>query len=63
MEASTHAHVTFFLTGSRDSAHLQAVEGLGLRPALLARHHDLAALRERLQREQDGRRQRQTTTR
>ena len=45
MEAATHEHVTFFLTGSRPGAHLDAIEGLGLRPALLAGYRDLTSLR------------------
>ncbi len=45
MEADTQAHVTFYLTGKRTSEQLDAVEGLGLRPALFAGYRDLAALR------------------
>ena len=45
MEADTQAHVAFFLTGRRPSEHLDAVEGLGLRPALFARYRDLTQLR------------------
>lgn len=45
MDAAAHAHVTFLLTGSRSSGHLDPVEGRDLRPALFARHRDLAALR------------------
>jgi len=45
MEADTQAHVAFFLTGRRPSEHLDAVEGLGLRPALFAGYRDLTQLR------------------
>ena len=45
MEADTQAHVAFFLTGKRQNEHLDAVDGLGLRPALLARYRDLSELR------------------
>ncbi|MBK8180124.1 MAG: hypothetical protein IPK67_14815 [Planctomycetes bacterium] len=45
MEADTQAHVAFFLTGRRTDAEPEPVEGLGLRPALLAGYRDLAALR------------------
>ncbi|HUX35075.1 MAG TPA: ferredoxin [Gemmatimonadaceae bacterium] len=45
MEADTQAHVAFFLTGTRRSESLDAVEGLGLRPALFAGYRDLTALR------------------
>ncbi len=45
MEADTQAHVAFFLTGRRPSEHLDAVDGLGLRPALFAGYRDLAQLR------------------
>jgi hypothetical protein len=45
MEAATHAHIGFFLTGRRPSEHLHAVDGLGLVPALFARYRDLAELR------------------
>lgn len=45
MEADTHAHVAFFLTGRRPSEFLDAVEGLGLRPALFSGYRELASLR------------------
>lgn len=45
MEADTQAHVAFFLTGRRPSEHLDAVDGLGLRPALFAGYRDLTELR------------------
>ncbi len=45
MEADTQAHVAFFLTGRRPSEHLDAVDGLGLRPALFAGYRDLTRLR------------------
>jgi hypothetical protein len=45
MEANTQAHVAFFLTGRRPSEHLDAVDGLGLRPALFAGYRELTELR------------------
>ena len=45
MEADTQAHVAFFLTGRRPSEHLDAVDGLGLRPALFAGYRELTELR------------------
>src|SRR5450759_3044693 len=45
MEADTQAHVAFFLTGRRSSEHLDAVDGLDLRPALFAGYRDLTQLR------------------
>jgi ferredoxin len=45
MEADTQAHVAFFLTGRRPSEHLDAVDGLGLRPALFASYRELTQLR------------------
>jgi hypothetical protein len=45
MEADTQAHVAFFLTGKRPADHLDAVDGLNLRPALFARYWDLSELR------------------
>ncbi|MFA5908066.1 MAG: hypothetical protein WC815_04740 [Vicinamibacterales bacterium] len=45
MEAATHSHLAFFLTGSRSSEHLDSVEGLDLRPALFAGYRELAELR------------------
>ena len=45
MEADTQAHVAFFLTGRLPSEHLDAVDGLGLRPALFAGYRELTQLR------------------
>ncbi len=45
MEADTQAHVAFFLTGRRPSEYLDAVDGLGLRPALFAGYRELTQLR------------------
>ena len=45
MQADTQAQVTFFLTGSRASEHLDAIDGLGLRPALFAGYRELDQLR------------------
>ena len=45
MDAASQAHVTFFLTGRRPAGQLDAVDGLGLRPALLAGYRELADLR------------------
>ncbi|MDP2823730.1 MAG: ferredoxin [Sulfuritalea sp.] len=45
MEANTQAHVAFFLTGRRPSEHLDAVDGLDLRPVLFAGYRDLTRLR------------------
>lgn len=45
MEADTQAHVAFFLTGRRPAEYLDAVDGLGLRPALFAGYEDLTPLR------------------
>ena len=45
MEADTQAHVAFFLTGRRPREHLNAVDGLDLRPALFAGYRDLTQLR------------------
>jgi hypothetical protein len=45
MEADTQAHVAFFLTGRRPSEHLDAVDGLKLRPALFAGYRELTQLR------------------
>src|SRR5450759_1152712 len=45
MEADTQAHVAFFLTGRRSSEHLDAVDGLDLRPALFAGYRELTQLR------------------
>jgi len=45
MQAAHQAQVTFYLTGQSTSDGLDAVEGLGLRPALFASYRDLTALR------------------
>ena len=45
MEADTQAHVAFFLTGRRPGEHLDAVDGLDLRPALFAAYRELTQLR------------------
>ncbi len=45
MEADIQAHVAFFLTGRRPSEYLDAVDGLGLRPALFAGYRELTQLR------------------
>ncbi|MCF8197302.1 MAG: hypothetical protein K9J42_00940 [Sulfuritalea sp.] len=45
MEADTQSHIAFFLTGRRPSEHLDAVAGLGLRPALFAGFSELTQLR------------------
>src|SRR5450759_5775291 len=45
MEADLQAHVAFFLTGRRPSEYLDAVDGLGLRPALFAGYRELTQLR------------------
>jgi ferredoxin len=45
METDTQAQVAFFLTGRRPSEHLDAVDGLKLRPALFAGYRDLTQLR------------------
>ena len=45
MEAELQSQVAFHLTGQRPAAGLDAVDPLVLRPALLARYHDLTALR------------------
>ena len=45
MEADTQAHVAFFLTGRRPDEHLDAVDGLDLRPALFAGYRELTQLR------------------
>jgi len=38
-------HAVFYFTGQRSGAGLDAIEALGLRPALFARFHDLTRLR------------------
>ena len=45
MDADTQAHLAFFLTGRRPNEYLDAVEGLGLRPALFAGYRELSRLR------------------
>ena len=45
METDTQAQVAFFLTGKRSGEHLDAVDGLGLRPALFAGYRELSRLR------------------
>jgi len=45
MDADTQAQIAFFLTGRRPSEHLDAVDGLGLRPALFAGYRELTRLR------------------
>ncbi len=45
MDATRQARVAFYLTGKRPGAELEPVEGLDLRPALLARYRDLSTLR------------------
>ncbi|MCC7200104.1 MAG: hypothetical protein IT483_11385 [Gammaproteobacteria bacterium] len=45
MDASLQLQTMFHLTGRRPAPPLVAVEGIGLRPALLARYRDLARLR------------------
>ncbi|MBL0171758.1 MAG: hypothetical protein IPP90_13745 [Gemmatimonadaceae bacterium] len=45
MEADTQAQVAFFLTGSRPVKYLDAVDGLGLKPALFAGYRELTQLR------------------
>ncbi len=45
MQAAHQAQVTFYLTGQNTGEGLDAVAGLGLRPALFAGYRDLTALR------------------
>ena len=45
MEADLQAHVAFFLSGKADTANLETIDRLGLRPALFAAYHDLTRLR------------------
>lgn len=45
MDAQRQAQVAFYLTGRRLGTELEPVDGLGLRPALLAGYRDLGALR------------------
>jgi hypothetical protein len=45
MEADTQAHVAFYLTGRRPSKYLDAVDDLGLKPALFAGFRELTRLR------------------
>jgi len=45
MASSMQEHTVFHLTGRRSGAGLEPIDGLGLRPALFARLHDLTRLR------------------
>jgi len=45
MDATLQLQTVFHLTGRKPAAPLQAVEGLGLRPALMARYRDIDRLR------------------
>ncbi len=45
MQADTQAQVAFYLTGRRASTQLDAVDSLGLRPALFAGYRNLSELR------------------
>ncbi len=45
MEADLQSQVAFYLTGNRTGDRLEAVDGLGLRPALLVGYRDLTRLR------------------
>ena len=45
MEADLQSQVAFYLTGNRTGDCLEAVDGLGLRPALLSGYRDLTTLR------------------
>ena len=45
MDATLHQQTVFHLTGRRPDAPLEAIDGLGLRPALMARYRDLTRLR------------------
>jgi ferredoxin len=45
MEADLQTHVTFYLTGKRHGEQLDPIDGLALRPALLAGYRDLTRLR------------------
>ncbi|MFH1044262.1 MAG: hypothetical protein V1796_04270 [Pseudomonadota bacterium] len=45
MKADIQAHIAFFLTGRRSGEHLDAVDGLKLRPALFAGYRELTQLR------------------
>jgi len=45
MDAASQAHVAFYLTGRRPAGQLEAVDGLGLRPALFAGYCELDELR------------------
>jgi len=45
MQADTQAQVAFYLTGRRAGAQLDAVDALGLRPALFAGYRNLSELR------------------
>jgi len=45
MHSELNAQLAFHLTGMRSAGELEPVEGLALRPALLAGYRDLSALR------------------
>lgn len=45
MDATLHQQTVFHLTGRRPDAPLESIDGLGLRPALMARYRDLTRLR------------------
>jgi hypothetical protein len=45
METGTKDHVSFFLAGKRSGPGVRSIDGLGLRPAALARFGDLSELR------------------
>jgi ferredoxin len=45
MNPKLQDHLVFYLTGNRSGAGLEAIDGVGLRPALFARFHDLTRLR------------------
>ncbi|MBM3391442.1 MAG: hypothetical protein FJY34_05630 [Betaproteobacteria bacterium] len=45
MESDLQTHVTFYLTGKRHGGQLGPIDGMALRPALLAGYRDLTRLR------------------
>lgn len=45
MDATTQLQTVFHLTGKRPAGELEAIDELGLRPALMARYRDLSRLR------------------
>ncbi len=45
MQSGVQAHIAFYLSGMRSGSGLDAIDGLGLRPALLAGYRDLTRLR------------------